>query len=139
MTRRCSSLLLFAVLACSPVRAASAQTTSTGDVAVSYSFLRLTEGGDSLNVPAGWLVSVSRRVAPLLSMVGEAGGSYRSDEGDFQLHTFMGGVRVSAVRRTGTGPRPFAQFLAGTAVASCCGESTAVFAIEPGAGVDVPI
>ena len=137
MKRFCMSIVLVAAVALLPARPAHAQSTPLGDVAVSYSFLRFVEG-DGLNLSAGWLVSVSRRIGPVFSVVGEAAGNYRSDEGDWlMVHSFMGGVRASPRSRAGV--RPFAQLLVGAAAASCCGESDTKPAVEPGGGLDVPI
>jgi hypothetical protein len=116
---------------------AHAQSRGDGNVAVSYSFLG--EPGDGgINVPAGWLASFSRDVKPLLSIVGEAGGNYLFDDGEtLGLHTFQAGIRLAG--STAGRARPYAQVLAGVAVASCCGEVAARAVIEPGGGVDVPL
>jgi hypothetical protein len=134
--RRWSSWLLAAVLFAS-VHTGVASAQSTGaTMGISYSFLRLLEGGD-VNMPAGWLVSFAAPVdRSAISLVGEVAGNYRSDFGEtFRLHTFQGGLRLSG--RTAPGVDPFAQFLLGGMNFGCCGGSTTNFMIEPGFGVDL--
>jgi hypothetical protein len=129
-----ASLVLVAVLLIPTF--ASAQT-SIGDIGFSYSFHRLFDEGDSLNMPAGWLVSASKSLGRSpFAVVGEVAGSYRSESGEtVRLYTYQGGLRISGSNPT---VRPFAQFLVGTMHAGCgCGESATYFSIEPGGGVDV--
>jgi hypothetical protein len=57
----------------------------SGNVALSYSFLRLIEGesDDDFNIPAGWLVSFAQPLAgSRVSIVGEAAGNYKSAFGE---------------------------------------------------------
>src|SRR4051812_17201009 len=107
-------ITVVAVLLCSVGgSAASAQTVQSGDVAVSYSYLRLMDEDGDVNMPAGWVVSFGKPVrGSIVSAVGEVAGNYKSEFGEaLRLHTFQGGVRVSG--RSGQPIRPFAQFVAG--------------------------
>jgi hypothetical protein len=135
MSNRSAAIVVLCLLASLPATVARAQDTATGDVAVSYSYLRFQEG-DGYDVPAGWLLSASWRFAPLLSVVGQGSGNYRSEDDQWlMVHSYMGGLRVSSGSRAAI--RPYAEFLAGAATGSCCGVgSETKFAIEPGGGVD---
>jgi len=116
---------------------ASAQVRKAGDIAASYSFVRIAGEADG-SAPSGWLFSASRSITPLFAVVGEVAGSYASEDGDaYGFHTFQGGIRVAGP--SGHGVRPFAQLLAGVGVVSCCGDYAAGFVMEPGGGVDIPI
>lgn len=138
ITRTVSLVVLLCGLAAGT---AQAQAAEGGSVGLSYSFLRLLDddGGEGVNMPAGWLVSFAQPIARSpVSFVGEAAGNYKSESGEtLQLYTFQGGVRVSAPSRQGV--TPFAQFLAGMMTLHCCSESEAYFAIEPGGGVDIAL
>lgn len=129
--------ILVVSVSCAGGGVAAAQSGGGGDVAVSYSFLRVLDDG-GVNVPAGWLFSAARDVSPVVAIVGELAGNYKSEDGEtLGLHTFQAGVRVAA--RSSLRVRPFAQVMAGVAVASCCGDSEARFVVEPGGGVDIPM
>jgi hypothetical protein len=123
---------------------AQAQARSGTEVGVSYSFVRVVEG-DGLNVPVGWLVSLARSTNDWLALVGEGAGSYKTtnEGGDtLWIHTFQGGVRVSA--RTNATITPFGQFLLGSMhLRSDEGGGNVLsethFSIEPGGGLDLTI
>ena len=107
------------------------------EVGVSYSYARITNG-DGLNLPAGFLVSIAGggRSSPWL--VGEVAGNFRSERNEtLKLFTIQGGVRFFSETREGM--RPFAQLLVGLASLNLRGESTNKVAIEPGAGIDLPL
>jgi hypothetical protein len=87
---------------------------------------------EDTSYPKGWYADLAARltpsdVTPTFAVVGEVGGTYKSRDdsrtiggvrytgsADFSVHTFMGGVRVSA---PSTNPRivPFGQVLFGAA------------------------
>ena len=102
---------------------------------VSYSFLHLNDA--EFEMPVGFLASGGQRFGSWATVVGEFGGSYKSEDGEtLLLHTLQGGLRASpAAGRT----RPYGQILAGMAIASCCGESQLRPMLEPGGGVDVQL
>jgi opacity protein-like surface antigen len=66
-----------------------------------------------------------------LGVVGDF-GFHRFTDGDVNITSYMGGVRVAGL---GSRVKPFAQFLVG--VESCC--DTTEFAWQPGGGVDIMI
>jgi hypothetical protein len=97
----------------------------------------------------GWNTSAAGSVTPWLSVIGEFGGNYETDE-DFgvsaQLHSFMGGMRF--IGRFANGRvNPFGQFLGGVEYGHVSGrltdfgsvplDSATSFAIQPGGGVDI--
>jgi len=92
-------------------------------------------GDDGVNLPKGWYVDVAVPIAPMLSIVGDIGGNYKSESESFTeqgitftgtakvtLHTFLGGIRLRATEN----PRvsPFAQILFGAARGSASVEAT---------------
>ena len=109
---------------------------SSGDVTVSYSYLSAPAEG--VNLPAGWLVSASRRLTGPLFAVGEVGGNYTFENGDaVQFHTYQAGVRVAWFK---PGQLPaYVQVLVGGATASCCAESATRLVLEPGFGFEIPV
>ena len=130
---------------------ASAQTQadSSGDVSAGYRFLQ----SNGTSYPAGWYVDVTRHVNRVLSIAGDAGGTYRGDSvtaGSFSqsvdasIHTFMGGVKVRAVTRN-PDVIAFGQALFGaanlrmtsTALGITVSRKTTEPALSLGAGVDV--
>jgi hypothetical protein len=128
------AIVLLAALVGYPARSEAQQP----ELAASYSYARITNG-DGLNLPAGFLVSMAGggRESPWL--VGEIGGNFRSERGvTLKLFTVQGGVRFFTT--TAEGVRPFAQFLIGLGnVRTGRGESSNHFALEPAAGVDLPL
>jgi hypothetical protein len=97
---------------------------SKGDVSVGYRLLTFSDptSDDTVTFGKGWYVDASGNIGPVVSIVGEVAGSYKSDEEtfgalnlktDLNLHSFMGGVRF----RASANPRvvPFGQILFGGA------------------------
>jgi hypothetical protein len=90
-----------------------------GDVSGGYRFMR-SEGA---NFGKGWYFDVSGHVTEVVSIVGDVGGSYKSEsetfsgitiEADAKVHTFAGGLKA---RASTVSPNvfPFAQVLFGVA------------------------
>ena len=86
-------------LTCSP-----AMAQARGDVSAGYRFLK----SEGLSYPAGWYVDATSHISSVIAIVGDVGGTYKSDSLSFgtvsqtldaRIHTFMGGVRVSASTR----------------------------------------
>lgn len=90
---------------------------------------------DGVNLPKGWYFDVAVPFTPMLSIVGDIGGNYKSETESFteqgvtftgtakaNVHTFLGGIRLRATAN----PRvsPFAQFLFGVARATASVEAT---------------
>jgi opacity protein-like surface antigen len=86
-------------------------------------------GSQSQTMPLGWYADVAGNLTPVIGIVGEVSGNYKNFEetqtqlgvtvnvnADLKVHTFLGGVRVSA--RQAAGFTPFAQALFGLAHAS---------------------
>jgi hypothetical protein len=112
-----------------------------------YQFLH---AGEDLNFPFGLNVDAAWSYRPNLSLVGEIGWSFKSEDfgipdADLNLHewTFAAGPRWN-----GRGERrvwPFAQVLAGAAVTRTSGEvggiedsqSSTHFMLQPGVGVNI--
>ena len=93
-----------------------------GDVSGGYRYIR----SDGVNFAKGWYFDVSGHVTDMFSVVGDVGGTYKTEsetfagitaEADLKVHTFMGGVRLRASMLT---PRvvPFGQVLFGAGKAS---------------------
>ncbi|MGH9237530.1 MAG: hypothetical protein ACRD3G_05770 [Vicinamibacterales bacterium] len=90
---------------------------------------------DGLNVPKGWYFDVAVPITPMLSIVGDIGGNYKSETESLteqgitftgsvtsSVHTFLGGIRLGATEN----PRvnPFAQILFGAARGAASVEAT---------------
>jgi hypothetical protein len=97
----------------------TAMSQDRGDVSAGYRFAQ----SEGFGYPVGWYVDVTRRVNDLVSIVGDVGGTYRSDSlgvGTFsqsldaRIHTFTGGLKVSAATRD-TDVVAFGQALFGAA------------------------
>lgn len=102
----------------------SAQTVPKVEVSGGYQFLNLAAEGRNESMPAGWYADVAGNLTPMLGLVFQVGGNYKTiDESislggvtatvtaDTRVHEFLGGVRLNL--RSNPAIVPFAQFLAG--------------------------
>jgi hypothetical protein len=106
----------------------------------------LWDSTDSISFPLGWVASIAGRVTDSVSIVGEAGGNYKSASvlgvnlASASIYTFTGGPKFSG--QAGS-VRPFGQVLAGLEVGHVSalgyGASSTGFAVMPGFGVDLPV
>jgi Outer membrane protein beta-barrel domain len=103
---------------------ASAQTVSKVELSGGYQFLNFSAEGESESMPAGWYFDVAGNLTPMLGIVFQVGGNYRSfDESvtvggitatataDLKVHEFLGGVRLNL--RSDSAIVPYAQALVG--------------------------
>ena len=101
-----------------------------------YLYIAGTDDADGTSVARGWYVDVAYPVTPMLSVVGDVGGHYKSESETFteqgvtitgtakaSVHSFLVGVRLS--RRDNPRITPFGQVLFGAARAAASVESTA--------------
>ena len=90
---------------------------------------------DGVNLPKGWYVDVAVPISPMLSIVGDIGGNYKSEMESFteqgitftgtakaSVHTFLGGIRLGATENPPI--NPFAQILFGAARGTASIEAT---------------
>jgi len=125
-------LLVFGVL-----EAAEAQSEAPKlEVSGGYAFLR-DLGDEATSLPLGWNVSLARNFTPSLGVVGDVGGSYKSEEGiDFSEHAFLGGARYSF---RDDGVVPYVEGLAGMIRSSVssgtAGTSAWDFGLQAGVGL----
>jgi opacity protein-like surface antigen len=124
----------FAVLA----RPAAAQDAPRAEIGAGYSAMRDSDA--EAWFPVGWVADVAVNPFSWLGLVAEAGGHYKTIDFDgfdvdLQVHTVMGGARLTV--RGNRRVRPFGQVLAGAARESFDGVSQNVFALQPGAGVNL--
>jgi hypothetical protein len=145
------AISLAAALACLLGAGSAAPAAAQAELSAGYQFTHSPE----VNLPVGFYVDVSGDVAPMLAIVGEVSGAYKSGtvtsgattvSATARLHTFMGGVRVASHGD----PRlvPFAQMLVGGArhnshlTATTSGTTVSGqhaetdFALQIGGGVD---
>ena len=129
MPRVCLFALAVMFTAVAP---AAAQDESRAEVSVGWRFYHATIRSTANSVtlpqpndyPKGWYGDVAFNVSEKFAIVGEAGGTYHSDESerttgpitfresyDAMFHTFMGGVRVRAPQNAAF--VPFGQVLFG--------------------------
>ena len=113
----------FAVMAVAAAPA-SAQTVPKVELSGGYQFLNFSAEGESESMPAGWYFDVAGNLTPMLGIVFQVGGNYRSfDESvtvggitatataDLKVHEFLGGVRLNL--RSDSAIVPYAQALVG--------------------------
>jgi len=95
---------------------AAAQDAPKAEISAGYNWLGAKQSGeDELEkFPKGWYADVAGNVTPMISIVGQVTGNYKTfEDEDFKLkaHTFMFGVRASSTGMV----RGFGQFLIGAA------------------------
>ena len=147
---------------------ASAQNVPTAEFSAGWQLLNIPDafGNDSQTLPVGWYADVAGNLTRVLAVVGEVAGNYKSfDQTETQfganvnldaslnVHTFMGGVRVSA--RQAPAFTPYVQVLFGLARAAGSiegqvtvagrtisidqSESDSDFAFDAGGGVNIHV
>ena len=103
---------------------ASAQDVPRVELSGGYQFLNFSVEGESESMPVGWYFDVAGNLNPMLGVVFQMGGNYKSiDESftvggitatanaDVNVHEFLGGVRMNF--RSDSPIVPFAQVLGG--------------------------
>jgi hypothetical protein len=92
-----------------------------GDVSGGYRYLRASGDGESESFGKGWYFDVTGHVTDMVSIVGDVGGTYKSESiteggvtfnGDIKIHSFQGGVKFR-VPTMNTNIVPFVQVLGG--------------------------
>ena len=159
-------LALCVTLVCVAVPA-SAQSTPKAEISAGYQFLNFSVEGENESMPKGWYFDVAGNLNPMIAIVFQVGGNYKTFEEsvsfggatasttvDLKVHEFLGGVRLNA--RTGSAVTPFVQVLGGglngsvevTATTTVPGQppfsindsdSGTDFALEIGGGVNFPL
>jgi opacity protein-like surface antigen len=129
------AVVMTLALAARPV---AAQDRPRAEIGAGYSAMRDSDADEWF--PVGWVADISLNPSSWFGIVGEAGGHYKTIDFDgfdvdLQVHTFMGGARFTA--RGNPRITPFGQVLAGVARESFDGISQNVFALQPGAGVNL--
>ena len=111
------SLLVIGVLL---ISGGTALAQDKGDVSGGYRVLRAF-GDEAETFGKGWYFDVTGHVTDMVSIVGDVGGSYKSEsfteagttfEGNLKIHTFQGGVKFR-VPTMNPNIVPFAQVLGG--------------------------
>ena len=111
------SLLVIGVLL---ISGGTALAQDKGDVSGGYRVLRAF-GDEAETFGKGWYFDVTGHVTDMVSIVGDVGGSYKSEsftegglsfEGSLKIHAFQGGVKFR-VPTMNTNVTPFAQVLGG--------------------------
>jgi len=91
-----------------------------GDISGGYRYLH-AGGDESESFPKGWYFDVTGHLTDMVSIVGDVGGTYKSEsftegglsfEGNLKIHTFQGGVKFR-VPTMNPNVVPFAQVLGG--------------------------
>jgi hypothetical protein len=112
--------------------ASHAQTAPRAEFSAGWRLLNIPDAGissESETMPLGWYADVAGNLTPTFAVVGEIGGNYKDFsetltqlgvnvdvDADFNVHTFMGGVRFSA--RQNPAFTPYVQALFGLARAT---------------------
>jgi opacity protein-like surface antigen len=122
----------------------AAQGAPKAEISVGYNYVQAKSSSDSdwTKFPKGWYADVAGNVTPMVSIVGQVTGNYKTfEDEDFKLkvHTFMVGVRGSSTGNV----RGFGQVLVGGAnlkgeeiVGTDSGKETDL-AFQVGGGVNV--
>jgi opacity protein-like surface antigen len=157
-------VLVYCLAAMTLAVPAMAQSAPTVELSGGYQFLNFSSEGESESMPAGWYFDVAGNLTPMLGIVVQVGGNYKtfdesitvggitaSASADLKVHEFLGGVRVNS--RSNAAIVPFGQVLAGAVNASIKVNGSATlpgqppivinqedsgtnFAIEAGGGVN---
>ena len=131
-------LFLVLAVAAAPARA-SAQTV---DLAGGYSLLTYGSGCLSdCTTPKGWFGTLGVKLTPTLDVVADVSGAYKSIGSlSFSEHAYMFGPRLQWSRST-TPVRVYGQLtlggVTGRFAAGGVSDSTTLFAVAPGLGLDV--
>ena len=116
-------LALCVTVGCAAVPA-FAQSSSKAEISAGYQFLNFSVEGENESMSKGWYFDVAGNLSPMIGIVFQVGGNYKSFEESFsaggitatstvdlKVHEFLGGVRLNA--RSGAAVTPFAQVLVG--------------------------
>ena len=121
LTLRVLVLCLTALALAIPARA---QTTPKVELSGGYQFLNFSLNGENESMPVGWYFDVAGNLTPMIGVVFQVGGNYKSFEesvsvggitatatADLKVHEFLGGVRLNL--RSNSAVVPFGQVLIG--------------------------
>jgi hypothetical protein len=121
---------------------ATAQDAPKTELSAGWQLLSAKAEGEAEreNFPKGWYVDVARNMTPVIGVVGQVSGNYKTfedDDSDLHIHTFMAGIRAGS-----QGPvRGFGHFLVGGARFGASDDTDSAsetdFAIQLGGGVNV--
>jgi len=112
-----------------------AQDAPKAEVFAGFSILSVEIEESDREALYGWQASVAGNPTPVLGLVADFGGQYKTIEGEkVKIHEFLFGPRVTARGERANG---FAHFLLGGARASGGGESENGFMLGIGGGVDI--
>jgi opacity protein-like surface antigen len=162
MQRMCVHVLSICAAILGVAVPVAAQTSPRTEISGGYQFLSFEADDENESMPKGWYVDVAGNLTPMIGVVFQVGGNYKTFEesiavggftlaasADLKVHEFLGGVRLSA--RQNSAFVPYGQFLLGgvnssadvTATSNIPGvpsfsqeESATNFAIELGGGVN---
>ena len=130
-TSRQVRVVMYTVAMLGFAMSASAQSLPSAEFSAGWRLLTLPNafGEESQTMPLGWYTDVAGNLNRVFAVVGEVSGNYKSFtendtlfgttfqvDADINMHTFLGGVRVSA--RQVPAFTPYAQALFGLARAS---------------------
>jgi opacity protein-like surface antigen len=103
---------------------AAAQTAPRTEISGGYQFVTYTVDGENESLPVGWYFDVAGNLNPLLGVVFQVGGNYKTfeesvtlgggtfaAEADLKIHNFLAGLRVNA--RGNSAFVPYGQVLIG--------------------------
>ena len=126
--RHLHGLAIFLVLTTVGVPA-FAQSVPKVELSGGYQFLNFSAEDESESMPKGWYFDVAGNLSPMLGLVFQVGGNYKTfgesvslggitatASADLSVHEFLGGVRLNA--RSDSAIVPFGQVLVGAVSAS---------------------
>jgi opacity protein-like surface antigen len=121
---------------------ASAQTVPKVELSGGYQFLNFSVNGANEALPVGWYFDVAGNLTPMLAVVFQVGGNYKTFEesatiggitatatADLKVHEFLGGIRLNL--RSSKAVVPFGQVLVGAFNGSVKVSASATFPGQP--------
>ena len=142
MSRVYARMLALGVAALCAATPAFAQSAPKAEISAGYQLLNFSIEDENESMPKGWYFDVTGNLNPLIAVVFQVGGNYKTFEESFsaggatatssvdlKVHEFLGGVRLNA--RTSTAVTPFVQVLAGGIQGSVEATATATIPGQP--------
>jgi hypothetical protein len=139
-------LVALAALLIAAVHPAAASAANTIDLSGGYSFARIVND-PGLNIPNGWFATVGFNVLPMVDVVADFSGAYKTDstlgvDVSNKMHSYLVGPRYRW-KQAMMPVSVYGQVLFGgqtdSSSASGLSSSETNFAFAPGGGVDVRI
>jgi len=124
MQRMCVGVLSLCVVILGVALPAAAQTFPRTEISGGYQFVTFTVADENESIPKGWYFEVAGNLTPMIGLVFQVGGNYKTFEEsvqvgggsftaevDLDIYQFLGGLRLNA--RSNPRLVPYGQVLVG--------------------------